>query len=612
MVKTRYLLIAVLALAALLPAASATSITNVVSPINQTYSDGIFNVSVELTESATANFTYSNAPANYSMSLINNTNFIYYNDSFTFTKGNFINFTFYAGNENGTDEKIVTINISNTVPAGNLSTISDIRNNETITINATVTDTDGIADVDSVAFYFTNDSATNATWYLIDTSTVPVGSVFNVTWDTTSTSDSKIYKIHANISDGDDVTEIVSNTFTIASLHNAPIITVNYPDGGETVSGTIEINWTTTDVDGDTSTVEFYYSEDSGTDWTQITGISATDDGSESWDTTTVGNDNNCRIKVIAIDALGLTSFDISDDDFTISNGGSGGDGDDDDDGGGTVSLGGGGLGDTAGYAVSRILALIEPGTSEIIEIDHSDVAFTRFTVNVVRTVGDVRIKVRDWTDSPTTVSPAGEIYQYLEIDTSNLPSADIATAIIEFKVPKTWFTENSANKESVKLKRYVSNGWHDLTTTYTKAEGDYYYYSANTPGFSFFAIVATGTGTATALETGEETGETPKGTGLFAGVTGGSIVDSLAGMFDFSNTNNLIGIAITAIVIIAFVALVARRKLGGGGFKFKFKLPDASGKPDKPKRRRFLRRKKKHTGPHSGKYVKLRIKRRK
>ncbi len=386
--------------------------------------------------------------------------------------------------------------------------------------------------------------------------------------------------------------EGVSETRTFNVTNNTkPGVRVIYPNGGETVSGTVNVTWEATDSDNDTLTVKLYSSDDSGSAWTQITGADSMNDGSENWDTTTVSDSNNYRMKVIATDTLESADSDISNNDFTVENSGTtGGGGDDSTESFG--GLGGGDLGDTSGYDVSRIFNLIEPGTPVIVDISHIDLAFTKFTINVARTLGDVRIKIRNMESSPVTVSPAGEIYQYLEVDTTNLPDADVATAIIDFKVPKSWFTGNSLNKDSVKLKRYVSNGWRDLATSFEREDGDYYHYSANTPGFSFFAVVASKVEAAAAVAGETTEGAPPEGTGFLTGITGGSIFESLSSL----SKDKIIGIVISAIVIVAFIGLIAKRKIGRGSFKFpKIRMPDASGEPEKK--------------PYSGKYVKLKLK---
>lgn len=66
--------------------------------------------------------------------------------------------------------------------------------------------------------------------------------------------------------------------------------------------------------------------------------------------------------------------------------------------------------------------------------------------------------------------------------------SSKLKTARVEFKVEKSWLSENSIHPASVKLLRY-SGSWNYLPTTITGEDENYVYYAAYTPGFSVFAI---------------------------------------------------------------------------------------------------------------------------
>jgi PGF-pre-PGF domain-containing protein len=91
--------------------------------------------------------------------------------------------------------------------------------------------------------------------------------------------------------------------------------------------------------------------------------------------------------------------------------------------------------------------------------------------------------------DKPTSLTaPSGLTYQYLDIDSSNLPTAGIKSAKIQFRIPFTWFNTNNVKRNTVELLRYNS-GWKVLATKEIKADSNYAYYEATTPGFSYFVI---------------------------------------------------------------------------------------------------------------------------
>jgi len=91
-------------------------------------------------------------------------------------------------------------------------------------------------------------------------------------------------------------------------------VAVNSPNGGENWEmGTVhEITWTAS---GGTS-VDIYYSIDSGVTWTPVA-VGEANDGAYSWATPNAPS-TTCRVKVVAHDASGGIGEDISDDDFYV------------------------------------------------------------------------------------------------------------------------------------------------------------------------------------------------------------------------------------------------------------------------------------------------------
>ncbi len=101
-----------------------------------------------------------------------------------------------------------------------------------------------------------------------------------------------IYRYHARK---------VIKTDTLNLGNAAPLITLDHPTGGETITGDLQINWTATDPDGDAITVDLTYRKGSG-NWIDI----ATDlpnTGTYTWDTTTVSDGMDYRVRVLARDA---------------------------------------------------------------------------------------------------------------------------------------------------------------------------------------------------------------------------------------------------------------------------------------------------------------------
>jgi len=63
------------------------------------------------------------------------------------------------------------------------------------------------------------------------------------------------------------------------------------------------------------------------------------------------------------------------------------------------------------------------------------------------------------------------------------MTDSDISKGIIKFKV--------RYGRDTIVLHRYYSNNWNELETTRYSEDATYYHYSAESPGFSTFAITA-------------------------------------------------------------------------------------------------------------------------
>ena len=100
-----------------------------------------------------------------------------------------------------------------------------------------------------------------------------------------------------------------------------------------------------------------------------------------------------------------------------------------------------------------------------------------------------------------TPDSPEGEVYNFLNIWVGNSGYAtekNIENAVVCFKVEKSWIQDKGIDQSSIILNRYSDKKWNPLPTRQSGEDGKYLYFTAETPGFSPFAI----TGKITAKET--------------------------------------------------------------------------------------------------------------
>jgi len=96
---------------------------------------------------------------------------------------------------------------------------------------------------------------------------------------------------------------------------SAPEVTVEYPNGGESLSGVETVSWATADADGDDLRYDVLYSTDGGTRWIAIV-VDHTETSFE-WDTSGVPGTEQGLIRVFATDGVN-TGEDISDGVFTV------------------------------------------------------------------------------------------------------------------------------------------------------------------------------------------------------------------------------------------------------------------------------------------------------
>lgn len=93
-----------------------------------------------------------------------------------------------------------------------------------------------------------------------------------------------------------------------------------------------------------------------------------------------------------------------------------------------------------------------------------------------------------------TPEASEGEVYSYLNIWVGNSGYAteeNIGSAIVCFKVKKSWIDGNNIDQSSIILNRYSDRKWSELPTTLLREDDRYLYFTSETPGFSPFAITA-------------------------------------------------------------------------------------------------------------------------
>jgi len=94
----------------------------------------------------------------------------------------------------------------------------------------------------------------------------------------------------------------------------------------------------------------------------------------------------------------------------------------------------------------------------------------------------------------------------YENIHVGGINPSAIHDARIRFSVTKAWLDENHVDPANVvMMHQQDDNTWAGLPTTFERQDGDRYYYTATTPGFSYFAVTDKTTAEAATVPTAEQ-----------------------------------------------------------------------------------------------------------
>jgi PGF-pre-PGF domain-containing protein len=139
----------------------------------------------------------------------------------------------------------------------------------------------------------------------------------------------------------------------------------------------------------------------------------------------------------------------------------------------------------------ATITLSVVANTPATVDITAQAPASSLTTVEILtnQSIPSVQLTTSEYSENPTstplpsTVTPVS----YIKIET-NIPAGAVTQATIKFRVPKSTISLLSLDPSSVQLYR-LDTTWSALSTAVVGQDGNYYYYEAVSPGFSYFAI---------------------------------------------------------------------------------------------------------------------------
>ncbi len=169
----------------------------------------------------------------------------------------------------------------------------------------------------------------------------------------------------------------------------------------------------------------------------------------------------------------------------------------------GRVNTGGGGGSGGGGSSGEDFYNIVTSENDRQSVFKNSDVSFIfDLEGNIVRHInftalnsaGTVAAKVEILDNTSTLVStpPPYEIYKNLNIWVGNYGWAtekNMADTTVSFMVEKSWVTDNNIDETTIALYRYSDDTWHELVTRKVTEDSNSFYFEAETPGFSPFAV---------------------------------------------------------------------------------------------------------------------------
>ena len=201
---------------------------------------------------------------------------------------------------------------------------------------------------------------------------------------------------------------------------------------------------------------------------------------------TSLGTDTTYYYNITANDTAGQMNLNGTNT-FKTSKAGSSGGGNNGGGGGGGSSGGGAASASLSSIIITSFDWIFKGDTN--VTINSANIAIEKLMLSTNANSSDVRFVIANFNES-TVLNKyiTAPVYQYIEINHTNLDASVLTKVKIRFKVAKSWLTAKSVLSTDIILVRYVKD-WQQLATTMVSEDSTYIYYEAESPGLSWFAI---------------------------------------------------------------------------------------------------------------------------
>jgi len=138
------------------------------------------------------------------------------------------------------------------------------------------------------------------------------------------------------------------------------------------------------------------------------------------------------------------------------------------------------------------------PGSTMIFDVNEplsagsTDYPYAIISVSLVplETLSSTKLLVTD-AGSAASKPDRRSVVGIVEIEPVAVNPSAISSGTISFAVSGTWLSDHGLAPADIVLMRSLNGVWSELPTTYQYESGGAYYFTATTPGFSYFAVAA-------------------------------------------------------------------------------------------------------------------------